>query len=374
MADTFLLTTGNNFEGYSIQKYLGICSGEYIAKMGFLDPAINVMNYVFSAGSEQDVFDNKLQQLKETAIRRMKDDARKLKANAILGVDIKYTLLTKEDLAISVNGTAVYIEPILKIEPKVVQEQYTVRDYGPSMPIYPQNVNLISVDGQTQFELSFLVQDATVSTISADICFANSLGEKIACVDATFTEIEYQNFLNGSLGKTEMVSADISINQIKMISQVYVYVRRAMCGDVLIENNMPNQNYQLTSDELLQLQRVYGVGAVCQAEQTESGWRCVCGREASLEEEQCPHCGRLKRDCFTKIGLDTRRSQLLEQMEEAKNARAIYDMIGELVRSGQIALSDSLMKKISDLVNSERIYGNMKNSVMQVLREELTLE
>ena len=61
-------------------------------------------------------------------------------------------------------------------------------------------------------------------------------------------------------------------------------------------------------------------------------------------------------------------------MEEAKNARAIYDMIGELIRSGQVTLSDSLMKKISDLVNSERIYGNMKNSVMQVLREELTLE
>ena len=61
-------------------------------------------------------------------------------------------------------------------------------------------------------------------------------------------------------------------------------------------------------------------------------------------------------------------------MEEAKNARAIYDMIGELIRSGQVTLSDALMKKISDLVNSERIYGNMKNSVMQVLREELTVE
>ena len=102
-----IVTTTPNVENHSIEKYLGIVTGEAI--MG-----ANIVRDIFAkitdiVGGRSGAYETKLQDGRNVALQEMTDRALHLGANAIVGVDIDYEVIGDSMLIVAVSGTAVQI-------------------------------------------------------------------------------------------------------------------------------------------------------------------------------------------------------------------------------------------------------------------------
>lgn len=102
-----IITSTDSVEGRPITQYLGMVAGEAI--MG-----VNVFRDLFSSvrdivGGRAGGYQDALREAREAAYADLTDAARALGADAIVGVDLDYEVLGKENgmLMVSINGTAV---------------------------------------------------------------------------------------------------------------------------------------------------------------------------------------------------------------------------------------------------------------------------
>lgn len=104
-----LISTTPTLEGQPIREYKGVVTGETIIGANlFRDFFAGIRDIVGGrAGSYEEV----LREAKDTAIREMMDEARKLGANAVVGVDLDYETLGSANgmLMVAASGTAVVI-------------------------------------------------------------------------------------------------------------------------------------------------------------------------------------------------------------------------------------------------------------------------
>jgi uncharacterized protein YbjQ (UPF0145 family) len=102
-----IITTTTSVEGRPVQQYLGIVTGEAIMGANiFKDLFAGIRDIV---GGRSGAYENTLRDARDEAFRDMEDEAARLGANAVIGVDIDYEVIGKEGsmLMVSVSGTAV---------------------------------------------------------------------------------------------------------------------------------------------------------------------------------------------------------------------------------------------------------------------------
>lgn len=102
-----LVTTTATLEGHPIIEYTGIVTGEAI--MG-----ANVVRDFFASitdivGGRSGAYESKLKEARDVAFAEMKNQASRLGANAIVGIDIDYEVVRDGMLMVAVSGTAVRI-------------------------------------------------------------------------------------------------------------------------------------------------------------------------------------------------------------------------------------------------------------------------
>jgi uncharacterized protein YbjQ (UPF0145 family) len=105
-----LLTTTNSVEGKRIREYRGIVVGEAILGANiFRDFAASITNIV---GGRTGAYEKSLIEAREIAMRELQDNASRLGANAVIGVDIDYESLGDGGsmLMVTACGTAVVLE------------------------------------------------------------------------------------------------------------------------------------------------------------------------------------------------------------------------------------------------------------------------
>lgn len=102
-----ITTTTDSVEGRRVVEYLGVVTGEAII-------GVNIFRDMFSGirdiiGGRAGGYQNALRDAREAAFADMEEMARGRGADAIVGVDMDYEVLGKENgmLMVSVNGTAV---------------------------------------------------------------------------------------------------------------------------------------------------------------------------------------------------------------------------------------------------------------------------
>lgn len=102
-----LLTTTSLVEGKKITRYLGIVTGEAII-------GANILRDLFAAvrdivGGRSGTYEKALASARNTAMGEMQEEARKLGANAVVGIDLDYEVLGEKNgmLMVTVSGTAV---------------------------------------------------------------------------------------------------------------------------------------------------------------------------------------------------------------------------------------------------------------------------
>ena len=104
-----IMTTTPSIEGRKIERYHGVVTGEAI--MG-----ANVVRDVFASitdiiGGRSGAYEEKLQHAREIAFQEMGQNAARLGANAVVGIDIDYEVVGQSGsmLMVSVSGTAVTV-------------------------------------------------------------------------------------------------------------------------------------------------------------------------------------------------------------------------------------------------------------------------
>ena len=105
-----LVTTTPIIEGKRIIRYYGIVSGETIIGANvFRDFLAGIRDFV---GGRSGAYEEVLRQAKDTAIREMEEQAARLGANAVIGVDLDYETVggSGSMLMVTATGTAETIE------------------------------------------------------------------------------------------------------------------------------------------------------------------------------------------------------------------------------------------------------------------------
>jgi len=98
-----ILTTTNSIEGYTIKNYLGIVTGVN-ASMPKTTISFNMKKYY-------DLYEENINKVKEEAFQKLKNNAVKLGANAVVGIQLDIeNLPTSNIIIISITGTAVKVE------------------------------------------------------------------------------------------------------------------------------------------------------------------------------------------------------------------------------------------------------------------------
>ena len=105
-----VVTTTPSVEGKRITQYCGVITGEAILGANiFRDFFAGVRDIV---GGRSASYEKELGRAREIAMRELEDEAAKLGANAVVGVDIDYEVVGQGSsmLMVSVSGTAVLVE------------------------------------------------------------------------------------------------------------------------------------------------------------------------------------------------------------------------------------------------------------------------
>ena len=105
-----IITTTPSAEGRRIVEYKGIVFGEVVSGVNFIkDFAAGLSNFF---GGRSGSYEEELMQARTEALEEMKQRAKALGANAVVGVDVDYEVLGADNgmLMVSVSGTAVVCE------------------------------------------------------------------------------------------------------------------------------------------------------------------------------------------------------------------------------------------------------------------------
>ena len=102
-----ILTTTPSIEGRTITEYKGVVFGEVISGVNFLrDIAANIRNVI---GGRSGSYEEKLVEARDNAMNEMAEKARRMGADAVVGIDIDYEVLGTDNgmLMVTASGTAV---------------------------------------------------------------------------------------------------------------------------------------------------------------------------------------------------------------------------------------------------------------------------
>ena len=160
-----LITSGYNFEGHRIINYLGLCSGECALGTGFLSS--------FGAGladllgTNSSMYEGKLNEARKHALDSLMSDAAALGANAIIAVDVDYTVFSADIVGVTANGTAVIIEKELESR-GYSPIHLDIKNFNPDLPIKPSSILITSENGKCYAALS--IMDISTNNITAIAC------------------------------------------------------------------------------------------------------------------------------------------------------------------------------------------------------------
>ncbi|MCY7484523.1 YbjQ family protein [Paenibacillus alvei] len=102
-----IVATTSIIQGREIVEYKDIVTGEAIMGANVVrDFLASVRDVV---GGRAGAYESKLKEAREIAMEEMKDAARRLGANAVVGIDVDYEVVREGMLMVAVSGTAVVV-------------------------------------------------------------------------------------------------------------------------------------------------------------------------------------------------------------------------------------------------------------------------
>jgi uncharacterized protein YbjQ (UPF0145 family) len=102
-----ITTTTPSIEGKPVREYLGIVAGEAVLGANIIKDLFATVTDI--VGGRSGAYENELNKARQIAIKEMEDEAARLGANAVVGVDLDYEVVRQGMLLVTAAGTAVKI-------------------------------------------------------------------------------------------------------------------------------------------------------------------------------------------------------------------------------------------------------------------------
>lgn len=103
-----IVSTTSTLQGKEIEEYLGIVSGEVIMGANVVRDFLAGITDII--GGRSGAYENKLAEGREVALNEMKEKARTLGANGVIGVDLDFETLREGMMMVIATGTAVRVK------------------------------------------------------------------------------------------------------------------------------------------------------------------------------------------------------------------------------------------------------------------------
>ena len=105
-----VLTTTNSIEGFRIVEYKGIVTGiSYNSSYSYKGTKMSFKD-MFNTKKYYEAYEEGLQNVKEEAFQKIRDNAKALNANAVVGIKVDIEpLANTSTLIVSITGTAVSV-------------------------------------------------------------------------------------------------------------------------------------------------------------------------------------------------------------------------------------------------------------------------
>ena len=182
-----LMTSGYNFEGYTITEYLGVYSGECALGTGFLSSLGAGISDILGTNSK--MYSNKLREAKDFAMKQLQDQVISAGGNAIIGLDIDYVSFSSDIMGVVATGTAVKLNSItLPLEDSSMQK-CTISRVNSGLPfkVSAMYSEVLSNDNSSAELELFYNGDCSVTALMADICFTDIFQREITVNDIVFS-------------------------------------------------------------------------------------------------------------------------------------------------------------------------------------------
>ena len=231
------ITSGFNFEGYSITEYLGYCSGECALGTGFLSTlGASLADFV---GINSSMYEGKLDNARSMALDNLYLRAEALGANAIIGINISYTTFSSDIMGVIANGTAVKIES----DNNIIQTAkcIPITNYNPDLPFRINELKISVNSEKTSCTVQANLLGKAISAISADIIFTTIFDDTY-----TLNNIALTDFMGkpqrspGHISSPCICSLPFEITKILKSAKIMIrkYIQNEMIHKV-DDNDMP---------------------------------------------------------------------------------------------------------------------------------------
>jgi uncharacterized protein YbjQ (UPF0145 family) len=107
---SIILTTTQSLENRPAAEYLGVISSEIVMGTGFLSEF--TASFADFFGTKSTMFRDKLAEAKDAALTDIRNKAHAMGADAILALDLDYSVLEHNMLMVVASGTAVRLAPL----------------------------------------------------------------------------------------------------------------------------------------------------------------------------------------------------------------------------------------------------------------------
>ncbi|UFJ39424.1 YbjQ family protein [Brevibacillus humidisoli] len=103
-----IITTTSTLQGKEIVEYYGVVSGEVIMGANVVRDFLAGITDII--GGRSGAYESKLNEGRELALQEMSEKARRLGANAVIGVDLDFETLREGMMIVVATGTAVRVK------------------------------------------------------------------------------------------------------------------------------------------------------------------------------------------------------------------------------------------------------------------------
>lgn len=358
MEQKLLITSGYNFDGYRISRYIDICSGECALGTGFLSSVSAGFADIF--GDSSGIYENKLSKARAVALSNLKEKAKSLGANAIIGVDIDFNIFSSDIIGIVATGTAVFIVPDINETVPVQPHVVPVCNYSPDLLLRPFQA---FVDKNGYIAFSFYNYGRNISAINVDLSFQTLFDDIVQSDNLSFTNLVYEE----SYVTTEFCSCSFLEKYWNILKSVHIHARK-----YIVDNNVvccPDSNKVVIADSVLSLKKLYGQDAFEAYAETDNSWLCVCGKENAFESNSCMVCHRSKGENALPTFSLTDSIMLFEKMRTAKE---IYEYMINYNSSHSSNFPLEIIAVAKKHMTTERLYGNAKDDCILAIQNLLS--
>ncbi|MCR5368060.1 MULTISPECIES: heavy metal-binding domain-containing protein [Eubacterium] len=352
MAD-LLLTTGDNFEGYEITDYLGFVVGQAVYQSSFIKGIAADI-----PGSEnQDLGD--LNDCDDEVKKNLIKNAKSKRANAIIGIEMKYAQLASGSFAVLMTGTAVRIKKKENVIPDVHKELFVTNYYT---RLVPRPVKVVAECRNDDVNLSVWFYNYNlddINAVRADIELTNLYDEKLV-IKGVDLVIDKGNI---SLIKSDYVPCDLSANDIKLLKDAKVIINKYVTPRGVFACNDSPINVSMSTRRLEALKAKRGIDAVEKYRTDGMIWTCNCGHVNEAGNTECIVCGRKQDDIRLNTKFDYEK--MIEEMKEKEYVNELKDVLMSYIKDIDTKYRLQLLEIMESGQIYERTRGNMKDSVIE---------